>query len=211
MNNEKIISWFIDNKLTPAKSLTVEAPSIPKEYIKDFLRGVIDGDGSIMFKKSVRNNSKRKYLGISIVSASKIFADQLCFFIKELGTHCNLYVLDNAVNYNRSIGGREINSKNILYRVYMGSSDSVKLCKIMYSGNHICLKRKYEKYLKYLSAREEEKKDISKIFKMKYLSKEEMLNNVKNLSVSEYAKELGVTNKGLLKKLHKLGIYIKSL
>jgi hypothetical protein len=42
---------------TENKSLTLEFPEVPKEYLPDFIRGYFDGDGSIMRLKNNRVNS----------------------------------------------------------------------------------------------------------------------------------------------------------
>lgn len=42
---------------TERKSLTVEFPDIPKEYLADFIRGYFDGDGCVMNLKNNRLNS----------------------------------------------------------------------------------------------------------------------------------------------------------
>jgi hypothetical protein len=50
--NKEIKQWFIENCCVPNKSLTVQLPNIPKKYISDFIRGCIDGDGTLsLYKK----------------------------------------------------------------------------------------------------------------------------------------------------------------
>jgi hypothetical protein len=48
-----IRQFFVDNKCTPRKSLTVEMPNVPDQYLPDFLRGCIDGDGCITIDNSI--------------------------------------------------------------------------------------------------------------------------------------------------------------
>jgi transposase len=43
-----LYTWLTDLGLTPAKSLTLGPLAVPDEYFRDFLRGCIDGDGSIV-------------------------------------------------------------------------------------------------------------------------------------------------------------------
>ena len=37
--------------LTPRKSLTIQWPHVPRQYLRDFVRGCWDGDGSVSFQK----------------------------------------------------------------------------------------------------------------------------------------------------------------
>ncbi len=47
INSKEICRILLANGLTPNKSLTSEVPNIPDEYLADFVRGCMDGDGSI--------------------------------------------------------------------------------------------------------------------------------------------------------------------
>ena len=47
-------SWLIDIGLTPNKSLTLSNLKIPEDYFFDFLRGVWDGDGTIVCTRDPR-------------------------------------------------------------------------------------------------------------------------------------------------------------
>lgn len=72
--------WLLAVGLTPAKSLTLGPLAIPDEYFADFLRGCIDGDGSIVIYVDRYNAAKDpKYvyerLFVSLVSASPRFLD----------------------------------------------------------------------------------------------------------------------------------------
>ena len=51
--------------ITPRKTFTVKPPQVPKEFIRDYLRGYIDGDGSICTFE--RKDSNKKMPAISIV------------------------------------------------------------------------------------------------------------------------------------------------
>ena len=67
--------WLLSIGLTPAKSHTINEITIPKEYFRDFIRGHLDGDGSItvyMDKYNTYKNQKYIYkrMFIGFVSAS---------------------------------------------------------------------------------------------------------------------------------------------
>lgn len=57
--------------LAPKKSLTLGKIEVPGEYFKDFLRGIIDGDGSIT--TWVHRSNKNIQWSSRVVSASKTF------------------------------------------------------------------------------------------------------------------------------------------
>jgi hypothetical protein len=72
--------WLRGIGLMPAKSLRLGPLAIPDEYIPDFLRGCIDGDGSIVTYVDRYNTAKDpEYvydrLFVSLVSASPRFLD----------------------------------------------------------------------------------------------------------------------------------------
>lgn len=61
---------------TETKSKTLKFPSVPKEFLPDFIRGYFDGDGCVMRLKNNRLNS-------AFTSGSKDFLDALFQILKE--------------------------------------------------------------------------------------------------------------------------------
>lgn len=61
---------------TERKSLTVEFPEIPKEYLHDFIRGYFDGDGCVMNLKNDRLNS-------AFTCGSRKFLESLLTILRE--------------------------------------------------------------------------------------------------------------------------------
>ncbi|MFC1698751.1 hypothetical protein ACFL1I_02165 [Candidatus Omnitrophota bacterium] len=60
--NVNLYRWLQQIGLTPKKSKTISKLSIPDEYLSDYLRGYIDGDGSLsVFQDAVYPNSQRLY------------------------------------------------------------------------------------------------------------------------------------------------------
>jgi hypothetical protein len=47
-HDSQLYDWFLTTGLTPKKSLTIGALTVPREYFFDAARGLLDGDGSIM-------------------------------------------------------------------------------------------------------------------------------------------------------------------
>lgn len=66
--------------LTPAKSKTLGRLAVPDEVFRDFFRGCIDGDGSVMILKF----DHRRYLSVLLVSGSERFIRWVRATIKRL-------------------------------------------------------------------------------------------------------------------------------
>jgi hypothetical protein len=67
INNEKIYDDLIVLGITPRKSLTLKFPEIPPPYVRHFIRGCWDGDGSFHYE------TKSGRFGASFVSGSLEF------------------------------------------------------------------------------------------------------------------------------------------
>lgn len=78
IGREKITQDLIKLGLTPRKSLTAIFPDMSNEYIKHFIRGYFDGDGSIC----KQGNGWRA----SFVSGSKKFIEDIKKHLQELAT-----------------------------------------------------------------------------------------------------------------------------
>ena len=66
--------------LYPSKSLTIEMPIIPPQYLPAFIRGYFDGDGCVFIEKGRTKDGRKeiiKRLRIIFTSGSKKFLEQL--------------------------------------------------------------------------------------------------------------------------------------
>lgn len=81
---EQIYDQLLLIGLTPRKSKTITLPTIPDKYFPHFLRGLIDGDGSIFVENRSFKGNKRTFLRCVIISASRKFLDDLQFKIHIL-------------------------------------------------------------------------------------------------------------------------------
>jgi len=111
--------------VVPRKSRILECPDVPTQYIPDFFRGVMDGDGSV---ECGRHNR------INIYTSSKKFADGLNAILKKISIESKQY-MDNRGFYTV-----RITKLNDIYR----------LCNLMYSDTttDLFLTRKYDKAIK---------------------------------------------------------------
>ena len=105
------------------KSMVVEFPKVPNEFLPDFIRGYFDGDGSIMQLKNNRLNS-------AFTSGSKKFLDQLLEILRK----------------EASIEGGSYDPSS--YTLRFGKKDTIRLGKYMYKNNpELFLKRKKDKFI----------------------------------------------------------------
>lgn len=77
--NNKIYEGLINLGVTPHKSLDMKFPNMPHEYVRHFIRGCWDGDGSVYYEK------KSRILKAHFVSGSKIFIDDMVEHLKKAG------------------------------------------------------------------------------------------------------------------------------
>lgn len=107
--------------LPPNKSFTLKLPIIPDEFMPDYLRGLMDGDGTI----SVR----RKYIEIEIYSASYSFLESIMDWLYK----------------NSNISHKNLKRHNSVYRIQLYGNESLEFCNIIYNQNpNLYLKRKKE-------------------------------------------------------------------
>jgi len=118
--NKEIVNFLINMGITSNKSLTLE---INLNITKDFIRGVIDGDGYI----------RKKGYEVSIATGSEIFAEQLK----------NSFV--NLFNITPKIYKNSKNHKNTIYNVTVLGKEKVKfVLKELYTNADTYLERKYQ-------------------------------------------------------------------
>ena len=80
--NRSFYDFLLSVGLTQNKSLTLGALKIPNQYFADFLRGVIDGDGSI--RRWIHPSNKKEQWSLRIYSGSTEFANWLYNMIDSL-------------------------------------------------------------------------------------------------------------------------------
>ena len=134
LTSQKMIDDLCDNfNIVPNKSLTLKPPrNIPKHFRKHFVRGYVDGDGCITWRKD------RNHYMVGICSGSlqvlEWIKDVISSEVKDSGAP-NVNHRKNRKLFTLEYGGR-IQSENVLNWLYSSSK------------NNIRLQRKYEKYSK---------------------------------------------------------------
>lgn len=132
--NTKMCRDLIDLGCTPAKSLTLEFPSeevVPSEFMWDFIRGYVDGDGNIFYNKYESKNENHK--------------DKISFKMGIIGTMDMLkgiekFLLHNGINFNP-----RYTEEGKAFNLHINGIDNlIELYNKMYKDSKIYLDRKYE-------------------------------------------------------------------
>lgn len=93
------------------KSRIITFPSVPQKFLRDFIRGYFDGDGSVFFIKYVRTKDKRitRELRTNFTSGSRKFLEQLMNILNaELGLSLKtLGVFNNGRSLKLGYGMRD--------------------------------------------------------------------------------------------------------
>lgn len=124
--DKNFFEFLLSIGITPKKSKTIGELKIPKKYFKDFLRGCIDGDGSITISK--HPESKYPQYKVRLCSASKIFLEWILNMSSEL---CSI-----------KGGSIHIPKNSSVYTLLFAKKDSIKILRWMYKGKVVSLSRK---------------------------------------------------------------------
>ena len=131
--------WLRGIGLTPAKSLTIGELDVPDDVFADFLRGCIDGDGSIVTYVDRSNASKNPTyvyarLFVSIVSASPRFLQWIQRTVQRLRGHTGDLTVAHRPN------------RRDIWRLRYAKRESLELLRWMYhSPTTPALRRKRDR------------------------------------------------------------------
>lgn len=126
--------------LSPNKSLTMQFPKVPRNYISDFVRGYFDGDGCVYFEhgKGSRGQAIIKRVVVVFTSGSPRFLKQLS---NTLSHQC-VFKHAAVLHSHRSS------------QLRFGAGDSIELFKFMYGNRpRLYLRRKAAVFCNYLYQR----------------------------------------------------------
>lgn len=163
--NIQFYRWLLKIGLFPAKTYTIGVIDIPDVVFRDFLRGHLDGDGSITFYKNKYNMKKNEQyvydrLVVRFISASRVHMEWLRQkLFSLLGTQGDLF----------EIKSRDL-SKVSIWQLKFMKKESIQLLQwIYYDRDLVCLPRKRSKAEFALSC-------IQKIQRKKYQRARPMLH-----------------------------------
>lgn len=125
VHSKKICSDLIELGVVENKTRVIKMPNISKEYINDYLRGLIDGDGSFYIAK--RSGTDNYRYSIDITGASLVLFEQIKEVLHTNDIKSHIYV-KRKDNWKLTIHSR---------------SDILKLIDYLYKDSTIYLDRKY--------------------------------------------------------------------
>lgn len=108
------------------KSLNEQWPAVPSLFIKDFIRGIIDGDGSIHF-------DKRGYPTISLCGGKTTLENTRNYLIKTLGVYSKL----DRKSYSKRC-------RSYLYQIAYRCNPAKKITGYLYNNATLYLDRKFK-------------------------------------------------------------------
>jgi hypothetical protein len=124
--NRTLAKKLVKLGVVPRKSLIVEFPRVPTRYLRHFIRGVVDGDGSVFYFDRPRSpyftirvfSGSRKFL----TGAGRAIMGQTGIPARVRMVHKNAYVLDYTCSRAERLG------------------------RWLYDDSHIFLERKHSQY-----------------------------------------------------------------
>lgn len=147
--NVQFFDWLRSIGLMPNKSLIMGEIKLPDKYFVDFLRGHLDGDGSIRTYTDFYNAKKKssyvyERIFVTFISASEKHILWLHGKIKKI------IGVNGAIHRSKTIA-----RKNPMYTIKFAKKESlILLSKIYYSEMVPCLSRKRILYENFLSKAE---------------------------------------------------------
>lgn len=180
ISDTDVTNWLISYGCVPHKSLTLSLKKdIPKEYIPDFIRGLIDGDGSVSFFDYNNHGYISKRISVYLCSASESIIDQVKLLIpKNITSYKNIREPTNS-----KIGDTIIYSSSSQYKLQFYNYEAQKFLQwIYYPNNPLSLKRKNdlaEKAIKYQFTRRQklslqEVEQIKQLYEVNKLSQKQL-------------------------------------
>ena len=200
--SNKLAEWFISKGCTPKKSLTLEFPKVPKKYMPDFIRGCIDGDGSVWLGKAKCRKNGKYYVvfNSSIVSASKKFSIAFNNALKQKGFSYSLY--EHTPEIGRLILGKPTKTANTCYTTTITGIDALHFLEwVYYTNNPLAMPRKYKKALAIIKLCKNRK-----FYNYIDWDNVDIIKELKTKSIRQLARELGCNDGAVHLRIKKLGI-----
>ncbi len=124
IGNKNFYEFLLSIGLIPKKSLAIEAVNVPKRFFVDFLRGLIDGDGSM--RRWIHPRNLREQWSLRIYSGSSKFLEWLETKTKEyFGAHGRLH-RDKRAEHNYILKFGKIAARQILKNCYYKNNFSLQ-------------------------------------------------------------------------------------
>lgn len=143
-HSTELANWLISKGCTPAKSLTLKWPEVPEQYLPDFIRGCIDGDGSLGIYNSIRktrNNIIETKIKSYLCSSSYEFIQVFSNTLTAHNINNSFYLKKQSPT--SMIEGRILHRSGPHYKVEMANRATKQLVNwIYYPGHKLSMPRK---------------------------------------------------------------------
>jgi len=138
-HDSALYEWFRSVGLTPRKSLTLGAISVPDEFLLALVRGLLDGDGSVINKTYRADTGRRddyywEYLITSFKSASR---NHLVWLADR--TESTVHVRGRIAELKRKT---PLPNRHPVFELRYGKLASLVLLPLLYPPGSPCLERK---------------------------------------------------------------------
>jgi len=204
-----ISKWFINHGCQPNKTYSVSLPEIPDQYLADFIRGCIDGDGSIG-TYTYNNNVKRS---CQIISASLPFLTAIQQKLKVKNIKSSII---NRGKKDGIIDNKIIKANVDSFSLNVYGSNCFKLLKFAYYYDHkLNLNRKYllaKKIIDYYQSKpilDMRKYPRTRKHKIQWSNDQELIQLINNSNIQQVAKKLNIHPTSIRKYLKSRNIYDK--
>ena len=143
----QLYKWLLHTGLFPKKSLTLERINISPRFFRDFLRGHLDGDGSIIkYEDKYLQHLNPKYVYKRLFVYFKSASQKHIYWLKT--TITQLTRLNGSISAYQS---KTIIDSNPIYTLKFSTKEATILLNWIYYDPEVpCLKRKYDKAKSYL-------------------------------------------------------------
>ena len=145
-HDSALYGWFGSTGLTPRKSLTIGGLSVPDQFLIPLVRGLLDGDGSVINKVYRADTGRRsdyywEYLITSFKSASRPHLEwlqtRLLRVTAQMGSLAEMKTKIPRPN------------RHPFFELRYGKRSSLVLLPLIYSADAPCLERKRAIWLNY--------------------------------------------------------------
>jgi len=181
ITSQKIVDDLKNLGISYRKSLREKIPKVPEKYTRDFIRGIVDGDGSISF------DTRRGYPTLSVCGGRNTMQFIRDHFLLLLGINSKV--------------GRRKKSKHYLYSIAYRANSAKSLIDYLYNNADLYLERKFRlaRHSSTINMKQRKKysEDEDEILKQFYrlLSKDGVFSKLPNrswTSIGQRAHALGI-------------------
>jgi len=209
ITRNEIAKWFINQGCAIRKTYNISLPKISDIYFSDFLRGCIDGDGTL----GTYYHGKTTKRSCQLISASLEFLKQ----IQEKITSLNIKsTITNRGKQNSTINGKKIIAQVNSYSLNFYGTNCYKLLKFIYYSNHtLSLERKNnlaKEIIDYYESQpvmdKRKARKLNQGCKILWPSNDELIILIKEKGYEKLSKELNVHSTSIRNRLKRRGLYL---